>query len=171
MLSHFFPKIAPFMRERLKRRWSQRGHKWRHSMAHTSWYWISKATCTRPWAGVHVRANTHTHTHTQICKIYFISTATMIRERVSLLRYTLFYLRTSWAGGRTYTVHVKLVFPSISTIRLTVQIFYLSVRWTAENRLISSEGSEFRMTSVVPSICYIQDSSSKREQTWKTLNV
>ena len=42
--------------------------------------WISKATRTH--------AHAHAHAHTQICNIYCFSTATMIRERVSELRYT-----------------------------------------------------------------------------------
>jgi hypothetical protein len=41
---------------------------------------------TRP--GTRTNARAYTHTHTQICNIYCFSTAVMIRERVSMLRYT-----------------------------------------------------------------------------------
>ena len=34
------------------------------------------------------RAQTNTHTHTEICNTYCFSMATMIRKRVSMLRYT-----------------------------------------------------------------------------------
>jgi hypothetical protein len=43
--------------------------------------WISKGTCT------HTPTRLGTRTHTQICNIYCFSTAAMIRERASLLRY------------------------------------------------------------------------------------
>jgi hypothetical protein len=39
--------------------------------------WINKAT----------RTHTHTHTHRPICNTYCFSTATMIRERATKLRY------------------------------------------------------------------------------------
>jgi hypothetical protein len=52
--------------------------------------WISKTTYTH--AHVHAHALGHTHaqarTHTRTCNMYFFSTATMIRERASILRYT-----------------------------------------------------------------------------------
>jgi hypothetical protein len=35
IFSNFSPQIAPFMRQ-CRKIWSQRGHKWRHNMAHTS---------------------------------------------------------------------------------------------------------------------------------------
>ena len=37
---------------------------------------------------MHARASTPTRTHTHVCNIYCFSTATMFRERPSLLRYT-----------------------------------------------------------------------------------
>ena len=51
--------------------------------------WINKATCTYAHAQTHAiwRARAHTHTHTQICNVYCFSTATIIRERASVLRY------------------------------------------------------------------------------------
>jgi hypothetical protein len=42
--------------------------------------------CTRPRTKAHARKRARTHT--QMCNIYCSSTATMIRERASLLRYT-----------------------------------------------------------------------------------
>ena len=62
--------------------------------------WISKATSAHAYAHVHVpwhphthaRAYTHTHAHThtqrQTCNSDCFSTATTIRERASVLRYT-----------------------------------------------------------------------------------
>ena len=41
---------------------------------------------TRP--GNHMHARTSKHTHTPICNSYCFSTATIVRERASLLRYT-----------------------------------------------------------------------------------
>jgi hypothetical protein len=48
--------------------------------------WMCKATCTRQRA----RADAHAfaRAQTQICNIYCFSTATVIRERASMLRYT-----------------------------------------------------------------------------------
>ena len=68
-------------------------------MAHTSCMldkqgYMHARACTRPRAGerkrtlTHTRARAHTHTHTQICNIYCFFTATMLRERASMLRYT-----------------------------------------------------------------------------------
>ena len=59
----------------------------------------------------------------------------------------------SWRAD-LHRVCEVLVFPSISTIRLTVQIFHLSVRWTAENRLISSEGSFVSRQLCLPFVTY-----------------
>jgi hypothetical protein len=58
--------------------------------------WISKVTCTHARACTHAPghkhesacARAHTHTHTQIYNIYCFSTAAVIRERISILRYT-----------------------------------------------------------------------------------
>jgi hypothetical protein len=53
---------------------------------------ISKATCTyahaHAYAPGHSHARMHARAHTQICNTYCFSTATMIRERVSMLRFT-----------------------------------------------------------------------------------
>ena len=74
------------------------GHKWRHNMAHTCCM-LDKQRYTRarafthprarahPHARMHARARAHTHTHTEICNIYCFSTATIIHERASILRY------------------------------------------------------------------------------------
>jgi hypothetical protein len=40
----------------------------------------------RPSTRTYAHTHTHTHTHTQICNIYCFSTATIIRELVSMLR-------------------------------------------------------------------------------------
>ena len=48
--------------------------------------WISKATRVRSPTHPHARA--HTHTNKQICNFYCFSTPTIIRERVSVLRYS-----------------------------------------------------------------------------------
>jgi hypothetical protein len=46
--------------------------------------WISKTTCTHE----HAHTRLGTRTHIQICNIYCFSTATMLCERSSILRYT-----------------------------------------------------------------------------------
>jgi hypothetical protein len=59
--------------------WSQRDHKWRQNMAHTSCmldkqaYMHSRA-CIRPRSQAHARARTHTHKYV----ILFFSAATMV---------------------------------------------------------------------------------------------
>jgi hypothetical protein len=54
--------------------------------------WISKATRTRTHAHTHVPGHTHTrarvYTHKQVRNTYCLSSATMFRERASVLRYT-----------------------------------------------------------------------------------
>ena len=49
--------------------------------------WISKATCTHAHAQAHAR---RIYARIQICNIYCLSTATIIRERASVLRCTYF---------------------------------------------------------------------------------
>jgi hypothetical protein len=44
--------------------------------------------CTCPRARAHARVHSRAHTSTQLCNIYCFSTATMIRERALMLRYT-----------------------------------------------------------------------------------
>ena len=44
--------------------------------------------CTRPRVRAEALARARTHTHIYICYIYCFSTATVIRERASVLRYT-----------------------------------------------------------------------------------
>jgi hypothetical protein len=44
--------------------------------------------CTRPRALAHARTHARAHSRTQICSAYCFSTATTIRERASVLRYT-----------------------------------------------------------------------------------
>ena len=65
-------------------------------MAHTS-SMLDEATCTHPHVHVHALGHTCVYVcaraHTQICNIYCFFTATIIRERASLLHYTyIFYL-------------------------------------------------------------------------------
>jgi hypothetical protein len=55
--------------------WSQRDHKWRHNMEHTS--------CKLDKQGY-----THTPTRPQMCNIYCFSTLSIIRESASMLRYS-----------------------------------------------------------------------------------
>jgi hypothetical protein len=53
-------------------------------------FWISKAICTFSHVHAHAPGYPHarTHVHTPINNTYCFSTATMIRERVWMLRYT-----------------------------------------------------------------------------------
>jgi hypothetical protein len=51
-------------------------------------YWISKTTCTHMHTLPVTRTRARPHAHTQVCNTYCFSTATMIRERASLLLYT-----------------------------------------------------------------------------------
>jgi hypothetical protein len=78
IFNNFFRKSC-HLRKCRKIWWSQAGHRWRHNMAHTS--------CMLDKQGyTHVR--TLASAHTQIYNIYYFSTATMIRERASIVRYT-----------------------------------------------------------------------------------
>jgi hypothetical protein len=90
MFNNFsFPKIAPFMRQCRKIWWSQRVHKWRHNIAHTRCMLNKQGYMhahTRVRAHARKRARIHTHTHEYV--IFTFSTAKMIREIVSMLRYT-----------------------------------------------------------------------------------
>jgi hypothetical protein len=72
----------------------------------TTWHirvacWTSKATCTHAHAQAHARRTyARTHARTQICNIYCLSTATIIRERATVLRCTYFaclVLSKEWA--------------------------------------------------------------------------
>jgi hypothetical protein len=68
---------------------SERGHKWRHNMAYTFWM-LDKQGYTHAQSHTtgHPHAHVGTHTHRQIRNTYCFSTATIIRERGSVLRYT-----------------------------------------------------------------------------------
>ena len=87
-------KIVPFMRQCRKIWWSQRGHEWRHNMAHmrcmlekTRLHALRRMhTPTRPSTLTH--ACSHTHARTQICNTYCFFKATMITDCTSILRYT-----------------------------------------------------------------------------------
>jgi hypothetical protein len=84
MFNNFFPKTAPFTRE------CQKCGAWGTTDVAT-WgireaYWISKATRTDMHTPARPGARTRTQTHT--CNISCLSTATMVRERASMLRYT-----------------------------------------------------------------------------------
>ena len=70
--------------------WSQTCDWWRHNTAHKRCMldkqgYMHARACTRPHPGY---ARAHTHTHKPISNTYCSSTATMIRESASLLRYT-----------------------------------------------------------------------------------
>ena len=68
---------------------SKRGHRWRYNMVLTSCMLDKKATCAHAHVHAHARqAHARTRAHTQICNIYCFSTAKMIRELASVLRYT-----------------------------------------------------------------------------------
>jgi hypothetical protein len=60
-------------------RWSQRGHKWRYNMAHTSCI-LDKQDYT------HARICARTPTHAQTDMQYCFSASSTIRDRVSVLR-------------------------------------------------------------------------------------
>jgi hypothetical protein len=77
MFNNFFPKIVPFMR--CRKIWKRRGHKWRHNMAPTLCMLVRQG---------YMHACACTHTHRPISNTYCFSTATMIREHASILRYT-----------------------------------------------------------------------------------
>jgi hypothetical protein len=67
-----------------------RGHKWSHKMAHTSCVldyqdYMHLCACTRPRALE--PTSMHARTHIPITNTYCFSTAKMIRERASVLRY------------------------------------------------------------------------------------
>jgi hypothetical protein len=64
-----------------------RGHRWRHNMAHTRCM-MDKQGYTRMHTLTHPRTHARARTHRPICNTYCFSTATVIREHVSLLRYT-----------------------------------------------------------------------------------
>ena len=79
IFNNFLPKIAPFMRERRKMRWSQRGHKRRHNMAHNK--------CMLDKQGyMHAHAHAPGHTHKYVILIAFPQQQ-LFRDHASLLRY------------------------------------------------------------------------------------
>ena len=92
MSNNFFSlsKIVPFMKQCRKIWWSQRDHKWRHNMAHTSCmldkedYMHSRA-CIRPRSQAHARAHTRTHKYVIL---FSFSWQQWLRERASMLHYT-----------------------------------------------------------------------------------
>ena len=82
----YYPAVYEIMSRIMAEPVSQ--HIRRHNMEHTSCMldkqgYIHARLHTRAPAHTH----THTHTHTQICNIYLFS-KTIIREHVSVLRYT-----------------------------------------------------------------------------------
>ena len=60
--------------------WSQKGQKWRHNTAHTS-YVLDKQGYMHARACAGPSARTHAHTRTQICNPYCFSTATLVTWR------------------------------------------------------------------------------------------
>ena len=83
MFSNFLPKIVPFMN--VEKCGEDRGAIWLTRIS----CWISKATCTygHTHAPAH-RYHTHACMYRPISNTYCFSTATMIRERASMLSYT-----------------------------------------------------------------------------------
>ena len=74
--------------------WSQRGYKWRHSIAYTLCM-LDKQDYTHAGACMHTHApeqpHKHLRTHARTHKYkttYCFFTVTMIRQRASMLRYT-----------------------------------------------------------------------------------
>jgi hypothetical protein len=77
--------------------WSiQRGHKWRHSMAHKRCM-LGKQDHTHAHVNAHAPGHPHTHyarthasarTYGRICNTYCFSTETVICERATVLHYT-----------------------------------------------------------------------------------
>ena len=78
------------MRKCRKILWRTRGHKRRHNMAHTRCMLDKESlhACTRMHTYMYPGTHTHTHPHTLISNTYCFSTATIIRERAFVLRYT-----------------------------------------------------------------------------------
>ena len=73
--------------------------------------YMHAGACTSPRARAHARA----HTHTQICNIYCFSTATIIRARASMLRYTYIVCLVCFEGIHpvvfdTATVYIHLFY-------------------------------------------------------------
>ena len=118
--------------------------------------WISKAT--HAWAHSLPCSHTHTHTHTEICNIYCFLTATMIRERVSVLRCTFIVCLVSsfgqifessvvfWSLNCTWGYHDRLqrqwIFTSLGTLYPTVQVSYLVTCGVRKTKKIGDAGYE-----------------------------
>ena len=98
MFSNVFTKIPPFMRQCRKIWWRVRTTNdvaiWRLCVA----CWISKSTCRY----AHTHATVHARSHTQISNIYCFSTATVIRESASVLRY-MYTLLNHFCGTQVTT--------------------------------------------------------------------
>jgi hypothetical protein len=94
MFNNSFPKIAPFIT--CRKIWCRpRGHKWRHNMAHTrcvldyqGYMHVCASTCPRVRVTARTHASAHACTHWPRSNTYCFSTATVIRERASVWRYT-----------------------------------------------------------------------------------
>jgi hypothetical protein len=87
VFSNFFPKVVPFMRQCGKIWWSQRGHKWRHNVAHTR-YMLEKQGYTPTHQGTCTHARALTRTHRQKCNTYCFSTAIIVaRTRLNVTLY------------------------------------------------------------------------------------
>jgi hypothetical protein len=91
IFNKFFPKLHRLWNNIEKCGGKRGGNKWRHNMAHTRCSWIGTATYTYAHAQAHApkypHARTHARTHI-INNTYCFSTATIIRERASILSYT-----------------------------------------------------------------------------------
>jgi hypothetical protein len=106
-------------------------HKWRHNMAHTRCMldkqgYMHTRACTRP----RVRVSIHACTHWQICNTYCFSTATVIRERALVLRYTfiacLVFLRFGSCGTRNRMLATVMnKFSSSCSFSLKCHVMYI----------------------------------------------
>jgi hypothetical protein len=110
MFANFFQKFVPFMRRCRKIWWSQRGHKWRHNIAHTRCM-LDKQDYMYTRAFIRPRAQAPMHAHTDKYVILnFFSTAKMIRQRASVLRYTYVVCLVSLHQRSTLILAIVLLF-------------------------------------------------------------
>jgi hypothetical protein len=93
--------------------------------------WISKATSTHAYAHVHVPWHPHTHTRRQTCYSDCFSTATMIRERASVLRYTYIACLVSSIGHSARCYQLQDRAKRSASRRRTVKRRYSSTHWQA----------------------------------------
>jgi hypothetical protein len=139
--------------------WSQRGHKWLHNMAHTSCM-LDKQGCiharasTRPPTRAHAQTRAHTHTHTQICSVCRFSTAKMIRERGSMLRYmcisfllTLALDKIEWTASLPYVFDIGQYNPC-SNLTLSWVLSKFTLEVMTEKIIPATTGKTTRICGV-----------------------